>query len=256
MAFRGTDNTYIGWKEDFNMALFDVVPSQKKAMDYLQEVTGLFSGPFYITGHSKGGNLALYAATHLSMDNKKRLIKARSHDGPGFRDVDSHIDALIPILKKVSSTVPESSVVGALLGFKRNSKIIRCRAFIVFQHDPFNWLVDKKTGDFDYIKNRKNSSLKNEVAISHWVTSMGTEEKKHMVDLFFLLLDPTKNGTVDFYHHRIAQAIAIKKRYSQLVQKDKDFVKYCFKRLFAAYKGLKMDRISYKKTTIFDASAK
>lgn len=124
VSYRGTDATYIGWREDFNMVLFDVVPSQKNALVYLDYVATLFSAPFYITGHSKGGNLALYAATHTNMENKSRLIMARSHDGPGFRDVDSHIDALIPILKKVSSTMPESSIVGALLGFRRNTKII------------------------------------------------------------------------------------------------------------------------------------
>lgn len=252
IAYRGTDATTTGWREDFNMALFDVVPSQTQALKYLNKVTTLFSGRFYITGHSKGGNLALYAATHMSLENKERLIMARSHDGPGFRDVDSHIDALIPILKKVSSTVPQNSVIGALLGFKRNSKIIRSKAFFLLRHNPFSWVIDPKTGDYVYIKFRNNSSLKNEVAIGKWISGLNEEEKMHMVDLFFLLLDPSKNGKVDFFHRRISQVMAIKKRFKGLNVEDQKFLGYVFRRLYKAYDGLHIDQLTYKKTTIFD----
>lgn len=181
---------------------------------------------------------------------------ARSHDGPGFRDVDSHIDALIPILKKVSSTVPESSIVGAFLGFRRNSKIIRSRAFFLFQHNPFSWIISPKRGDFVYLKYRKKKSLRSEVASIRWIQSLAVEEKAHMIDLIFLILDPARSAKIDFSHHKIRQIRMFVARYKALGEKDRLFVRSCLKKLFVTYKGLRIDRFKYQKITIYDESVK
>ena len=85
VAFRGTDDNIIGWKEDFNMAFLAPVPAQKKAMQYLNEIGKMIPGPLMVGGHSKGGNLAVYAAMRCDPTIQKRITAIYSHDGPGFR---------------------------------------------------------------------------------------------------------------------------------------------------------------------------
>ena len=84
ISFRGTDSTLTGWKEDFNMAFMLPVPAQKEALNYVEKITKLIPRKFYIGGHSKGGNLAVYAGCNLNRELSKRIIKIYSHDGPGF----------------------------------------------------------------------------------------------------------------------------------------------------------------------------
>lgn len=84
IAFRGTDSTLVGWKEDFNMAFKCPVPSQKTAVRYLTDAARHCRGKILVGGHSKGGNLAVYAAVKCSEDIQKRIERVYSHDGPGF----------------------------------------------------------------------------------------------------------------------------------------------------------------------------
>ena len=84
VAFRGTDDSLVGWKEDFNMAFQYPVPAQVSAAEYLKKVASLWDGPILLTGHSKGGNLAVYAAMNAEDEIKDRVERIYSLDGPGF----------------------------------------------------------------------------------------------------------------------------------------------------------------------------
>ncbi|MCM1551791.1 MAG: DUF2974 domain-containing protein, partial [Butyrivibrio sp.] len=85
VAFRGTDETIVGWKEDFNMAYLSPVPGQAMSVKYLNMVTEKFGNLFYVGGHSKGGNFAVYSAMKCVPKVQERILKVYCMDGPGFR---------------------------------------------------------------------------------------------------------------------------------------------------------------------------
>ena len=92
IVFRGTDDTLVGWKEDFQMTYKQEVLSQKKAVEYVHRIfnqdtliTKVFQTiDYYVGGHSKGGNLAIYASGHVSKMIQKRIVRIDNFDGPGF----------------------------------------------------------------------------------------------------------------------------------------------------------------------------
>ena len=115
IAFRGTDDTLVGWKEDFNMSFLSPVPSQKDAVRYIDTTVQRSEGKLILGGHSKGGNLAVYASVFARPSVKKRIITVYNNDGPGFdSDFVKHPDYLA-ILPRIKSIVPYGSVVGMLL---------------------------------------------------------------------------------------------------------------------------------------------
>ena len=84
-VFRGTDDTLIGWKEDFNMILFPNIPSQKMALEYLENIHFAYPDKnLIVCGHSKGGNLAIYSSVMVNESTQKSISKVYSNDGPGF----------------------------------------------------------------------------------------------------------------------------------------------------------------------------
>ena len=86
VTYRGTDATIVGWKEDFNMCFKSHIASQKDAVEYLNMVSKKYKRLIRIGGHSKGGNLAVYAAMFTNSKVKKRIINIYNNDGPGFDD--------------------------------------------------------------------------------------------------------------------------------------------------------------------------
>lgn len=114
VAFRGTDSTIVGWKEDFMMAFRRPVAAQEAAARYLKEVAAWWHGLMIVVGHSKGGNLAVYAAAEASADVQERIIAVHSYDGPGFDDAYLASDGFRRIAGRVSKRVPEGSIIGML----------------------------------------------------------------------------------------------------------------------------------------------
>ena len=114
VAFRGTDDTIVGWKEDFNLGYMDTVPAQEDALRYFEKATASLKGSFYVGGHSKGGNLALYAASYAQQSSKKHLLAVFNNDGPGFKESFFESEAFKSIKNIQHTYVPELSIVGML----------------------------------------------------------------------------------------------------------------------------------------------
>ncbi len=112
VAFRGTDDSLVGWKEDFNMAFQYPVPAQVSAAEYLKKVASLWDGPILLTGHSKGGNLAVYAAMNAEDEIKDRVERIYSLDGPGFPEEVVKSFEYASVSDRIVKIVPDSSVVG------------------------------------------------------------------------------------------------------------------------------------------------
>ena len=142
VAFRGTDDTIVGWKEDFNMAFTPEIPAQKYACAYLQQAAkALPFRPLLVGGHSKGGNLAVYAAVFCGQPVQKQLTAVYNNDGPGFYTSLLPLPAHRAVSDRITTILPESSVVGMLLAHEERYQVVRSTQIGLMQHDGFSWLV-------------------------------------------------------------------------------------------------------------------
>ena len=141
VAYRGTDGTVIGWKEDFNMGFADHVPAQTDAMAYLEEAAGRYPGTIRVGGHSKGGNLAVYAAAFCAPEIQARILSVQNNDGPGFPDAVAVRESFRRIWPRVHTYLPQSSVVGLLMGHGEAYTIVHSTNSGLKQHDMYSWEV-------------------------------------------------------------------------------------------------------------------
>ena len=141
IAYRGTDDTIIGWKEDFNLAIKDVVPAQKDAVVYLENVADKLKGSFFIGGHSKGGNLAIYATAMVSSKIKKHVEKIYNFDGPGFSSKKINSPEFTEIIPKIKSYFPHFAIIGMVFYRAGSYSIVDSSESGMMQHDPMSWNV-------------------------------------------------------------------------------------------------------------------
>lgn len=187
VAFRGTDSTLVGWKEDFNMAFQYPVPSQQRAAEYLDDVAAHVEGKLICGGHSKGGNLAVYAAMNCSNSTRERLTQVYSHDGPGFIEGVFEDGGFTKIESLVHKTVPQSSLVGMLLEHQEDYQIVKSGNVSVLQHDPFSWMVED--GHFIHIDKLTPGAKYMDLTLNKWAQSLSIDERKKMIDSVYSLLD-------------------------------------------------------------------
>lgn len=185
IAFRGTDSTIVGWKEDFDMAFLDTVPSQAESLKYLQMAAKKLSGNFYVGGHSKGGNLAVYSSIHCTVQGQ--IINVFNHDGPGFKDDILNLSGYISIESKIKKTMPKSSLVGMLLEHQGDYSIVESNSFWVMQHEPFTWGVE----DDDFLYTNRfttGASFFNE-SFYTWLREMNPEKRQLFVNTLFGIVE-------------------------------------------------------------------
>lgn len=187
VSFRGTDSTLVGWKEDFNMAFQYPVPSQKEALDYLGKVAKRTRGNLYVGGHSKGGNLAVYAAANASASIKKRIKKVYSHDGPGFLESVLESEAFVSIVPYIDKTLPQSSLVGMLMEQQENFRVIKSNRFSFWQHDPFSWVLEDN--DFVCIDSLTPDARFVDRTINEWLQAHTRDQREQFIDSLYSLVD-------------------------------------------------------------------
>lgn len=199
IAYRGTDITINGWKEDLNLALYDVIPSQLDAKEYLEEVFQDIASydTIYVGGHSKGGNLALYASIYVLSAFQARITRVFDHDGPGFKKKIFSTNEFERIKDRVDKMIPQSSVIGILLNYYDNYSIIKSQGvFGLFQHDPFNWKINSKTADFIPYKRRTKSSKALDASFNSFMENLSEEHRCLLVKKIFNLFDEANIKTV------------------------------------------------------------
>ncbi|MBR4078079.1 MAG: DUF2974 domain-containing protein [Oscillospiraceae bacterium] len=186
VAYRGTDDTIVGWKEDFNMTFLSHVPAQERAAAYLNDIAARHTGPIRTGGHSKGGNLAIWAAVHCNAAVRGRILRAYSNDGPGFTAEMLASEAYQGMRDRCINYVPQSSLVGMLLEHDDNYQIIYSDKSGPMQHDPYSWAVWRNR--YLYLEERSAFGEQSDAAIRKWLGSMTAEEKRELVgDLFYVL---------------------------------------------------------------------
>lgn len=189
LTFRGTDDSIIGWKEDFHMTYMDQVPAQKTAVNYLRKAMDALPGQFILTGHSKGGNLASYAASQIEPEYQERIQSIYSYDAPGLNHSVITSQGYQTISDKIKRYIPQGSIVGMMLETPKQAQIVKSTAIGgLAQHDTFTWQISGQT--FVLLDNLNPESLQVDKTLKNWVDSVSDEELKDFFDLFFgLILD-------------------------------------------------------------------
>lgn len=193
VAYRGTDDTLIGWKENFNMAFFTPIPSQKYGAEYLNRVAQRTKGKLFLGGHSKGGNLAVYSALFAAEKVKKRIDCVHNFDGPGFQE--DFIKSLEgnPTVSKIITIVPENSTVGMIFDAVGELKAIKSSQKGLRQHDAFSWgIMGSKLIPASLGKGAKDFHD----LLKKWVKKMTREEKIDLVEALYKIFTVTDATTL------------------------------------------------------------
>ena len=194
VAFRGTDDSLVGWKEDFNMAFRYPVPAQHAACEYVCAVARLWRGPMVLLGHSKGGNLAVYAAMNASDEVKDRVERIYSLDGPGFPESVVNGFEYASVSDRIVKIVPDSSVVGMVLETPERCMVVKSDVEGIMQHFAFSWQMHG--GEFDKVEDVANSSVTFNKALNGWLSNLSKEQRERAVDALFAVLEASGAGSI------------------------------------------------------------
>ncbi len=189
VAFRGTDDSIVGWREDFNLSHMDEVPSQRSAAEYLNALDLPPDTALYVGGHSKGGNLAVWGAVHADEALRRRIAQVYSNDGPGFTAGTVASEAYQALAGRIRIILPEDSLVGLLLEHDERYTVVRSNRKGLFQHDGLSWEI---LGDsFIRAEGLSKKGLHSDTVIREHIDAMTREEREHLVRLIFGLLEST-----------------------------------------------------------------
>ncbi|WP_080797370.1 Mbeg1-like protein [Arabiibacter massiliensis] len=223
LAFRGTDGSFAGWKEDFNLCFKRVIPSQRTAAAYVSGVASAFGGPLILGGHSKGGNLAEYAALTVDEGAYARLEGVYNHDGPSFlEDPSPRIDD-VRFCALLHKTVPESSAFGMILERRADFRVVVSSALSVFQHEPFTWQTEGD--DFVYQEALNPTAVFFDEALDAWLRSKAPEERERFIDTIYELLASTEAASwAEFQEKLFANTRQVLGARSKLDAETKSFI--------------------------------
>ena len=184
ISFRGTDDTIIGWKEDFNLST-GVVPAQERAVEYMQRISDKASGMLRVGGHSKGGNLAIYGSVMCKSAHDK-ILEIYSNDGPGFSKEFQESPETAEMMPKIIRIIPEYSIIGTLLEHEKQPIIVASTSRGLLQHDGFSWEVQ---GPGLVRRDSLNKTALRFIEILHkWIDGMDTEQKRLLIEDLFATL--------------------------------------------------------------------
>ena len=186
VTYRGTDDTLVGWKEDMNMCFLPVVPAQLKAVEYLNTVAEKHNGKLILTGHSKGGNLAVYAAVHADAAIRERITAVYSNDGPGFGKNILDDPDYVEMRPRINNLVPQSSVVGMLLEHDENYTVVKSRQKAgLLQHNGLSWEI--LGNSFVHLKDVTPDSRKLDRTVNQWIRDMTPEQREEFTEAVYQL---------------------------------------------------------------------
>jgi hypothetical protein len=186
LAFRGTDDTLVGWKEDFNMSFQQTVPAQRLALQYTRDVALEHTCPLRLGGHSKGGNVAVFAAARSSPMIQSRILEVYNHDGPGFTEYLMGDPGYIAMVPRIHTFIPQSSIIGMLLEHEEPYTVVKSSLFSILQHECFSWEI--KGGSFVHVDEIDNHSRFIDRTLKTYLAEMDKKERSEFVDAFFSLL--------------------------------------------------------------------
>lgn len=215
VAFRGTDDNLAGWKEDFLMSFKDVILAQKQAAGYLNKYAARLPGRVYAGGHSKGGNLAVFAASHTSDKLRSKIAAVYNNDGPGFQTPLLKSEGYAKIESRVRTVIPKSSVIGLLLEHGEDYKIVASTENGILSHNPLTWGVLGTS--FVEEKELSKSSRKINEALRIWLDALTLSQREQFTEALFDVISASGAQTLsDLTKERLAAVDAMIKKYLSL----------------------------------------
>jgi hypothetical protein len=193
IAFRGTDNTLVGWKEDFNMSFMPVVPAQREAAAYVRTMAARLHGPLRLGGHSKGGNLAAYAGAFCGKKLQKRISAVYCNDSPGFSAGILAGEEYRAISRNIQSFIPQSSVVGMLFEHEDDYTVVKSSETGLLQHNAYSWEVTYN--DVVRLDTVSSGSRFVDKTLKEWVAGLNAEQLRQFVDALYEILSSTEAGS-------------------------------------------------------------
>lgn len=254
IAFRGTDSSVVGWKEDFELAYMEQIPAQESAVNYLKRTLEFYPGRFILCGHSKGGNLAVYAGANLNPLHQSRLTKILNFDGPGFNFPVVRRGPFMKCEHKVMNYVPEESMVGLLLEPVGARTVVSSEAQFFLQHNALNWNVEGTR--FIQGTLSKNAELLDHT-IKTWLTKIPLPHREMFLEAIFDILGASEGNTIKSDPRKnLNELKKILKKYSGLDQETKTLLSQVFESLTAevgkTLSATIVERLPGKKRSVTD----
>ena len=232
VAYRGTDLSITGWHEDFNMVYLNEVPSQKNAVTYLNEIHEMYGRKMYVGGHSKGGNLALYAAMYCDESAHKDIIRVYDFDGPGFYKHEIYDSKeYLNIRDRLTSISSSMSIIAILMYHSDDIEFIKSSSVGILQHEAFNWHIKDDT----HLERTKDNNYRSKVIdkmTKAIIENSTVDERKRLVDIiFYIAKDNPKSSLLDIKHHPFKYAAGMIRRRKLLPHDERVFYKEISKRI-------------------------
>jgi len=190
LAFRGTDISIVGWKENFNMSFKEVIPSQIEAVNYLEKMASMVKGHLRVGGHSKGGNLAMYAASQCNKKTQERITIVYSNDAPGFHDKVISSAGFTAIKDRIRSFVPQSSVIGMFLKHGYDNTVIKSSQSGLMQHDLYSWEVTHN--DLVRVDKATISSRYVNKTLMEWIESFDPVRREQFIEAIYYIISESE----------------------------------------------------------------
>jgi hypothetical protein len=230
IAFRGTDQSFAGWKEDMNMSLDGPIPSQMAAVRYLETVRRKVRGSLMVGGHSKGGNLASYAAGKCSRACQKRIAAGYSYDGPGFQKEVLEDSGFANVKDRLHKLLPQSSIIGMFFEQECEYEIVKSHERGILQHNPFSWeIVERKF----VVQNKLTpDALILCKGINNWIEGLTQEDRELFITSIFDILKETGESDFNEFHVNLQQNIpVIAKKIVHMEKETRQFLLHSLQQL-------------------------
>lgn len=241
LSFFGTDDSIVGWKEDFNLAFLDHIPAQLEAKKYLDAVSEQYKfKKMRLGGHSKGGNLAIYASVTADDALQRRMIQIYNYDGPGLRKGTIALDTgEEKVIHKIQSIIPQGSVIGRLFEHNERVTVIKSEAKYLYQHDIYSWQIMNKR--FVRAKATKTSDLADRT-ITMWLESASKQDKKIFINsLFKVLASADVNNPLELKAKWLKAMPTMLKTYKDLPKDKRKIVMTVWKKLGSSFLRARKD---------------
>ena len=219
IIFRGTDESLTGWKEDFMMTYSDLIPAQIDAIEYLRKQAELFSGSLNISGHSKGGNLSLYASAMQEEDIQHRIQQIYCWDAPGVYRSILNTEGYQRVVSKAKRYIPQDSIVGLMLESQVPYHIIESQGSGISQHSALMWNIEDD--HFVELTELTRNSQLTDQTFKQWTEVVSDEDLKLFFDTFFELIFEMGVETVNdvYYNFRMYMRQFFEKAYQMDTEK-------------------------------------
>ena len=219
IIFRGTDESLTGWKEDFMMTYSDLIPAQTDAIEYLRKQAELFKGNLNVSGHSKGGNLSLYASAMQEEDIQNRIQQIYCWDSPGVHRSILNTEGYHRIVSKAKRYIPQDSIVGLMLESHVPYHIIESQGSGISQHSALMWNIEED--HFVELTELTRNSQLTDQTFKQWTEVVSDEDLKLFFDTFFDLIFEMGVETVNdvYYNFRMYMQKFFEKAYQMDTEK-------------------------------------